>query len=57
MEFEKWLADVDAEVQARAGVSYKDLPDFLYRDAFDSGISATATAADVLAEAGFEDEE
>ena len=42
--FDEWLHAVDAQVQARVGVSYLDLPDYCYADAYDDGRSPSEVA-------------
>jgi hypothetical protein len=51
--FDEWLRAVDQEVQAMAGVSYRDLPDWTYRDAYDSGATPKEAAEEALEAGGF----
>jgi len=42
--FDDWMKKVDQAVESLVGVSAQDLADYCYRDAYDSGASAKATA-------------
>ena len=48
-KFAEWLKDVDAEVSAQIGLSYRDLADYMFRDAFDDGLNPAHVALDVIA--------
>ena len=50
--FEGWMRDVDAAVGAMAGMSYQDLDDYCYADAYEAGASAKATARRAVRAAG-----
>ena len=45
VEFESWMKQVDAIISRRTSLSYLDLPDFCYRDEFESGTSPAAAAS------------
>lgn len=51
--FEEWLRRVDAEVEAVCGLSHRDLADWNYYDAYESGTSPAEVARDVLEDEGF----
>lgn len=51
MEFELWLAKVDAAVSAELGLSIDDLPDAPYRDLFDEGLTPEQAAQEVVEDA------
>jgi hypothetical protein len=51
--FEQWMARVDREIARSTGLSYLDLADYGYRDAYDDELSPREVAADVLAAEGF----
>ena len=51
--FMLWLSDVDAELVRRSGLGVDDLPDWLYRDAYDDGAYPVDVARDVLADNDF----
>ena len=44
LDFNEWMRQVDREVESRAGVSYQDLPDWGFRDAYEDGMSPKAAA-------------
>jgi hypothetical protein len=46
--FTRWMQNVNAAIAKRTGLTADDLPDFGYRDAFDHGTSAAATAAKAI---------
>lgn len=48
MTFEAWMRAVDVAVAALVGLSVRDLPDFAFRDAFDSGRSPAGVAKAVV---------
>lgn len=50
--FEDWMAEVDAVVSNRCGLSADDLPDCCYRDWFEDGVSPRAAASMAISEAG-----
>ena len=50
MIFRDWLIEVDEHIGARVGVSIYDLPDRLYRDAYEDGIDPEKYAEDILVE-------
>jgi hypothetical protein len=52
-DFDEWMRAVDLEVQAIAGVSYRDLPDWNYRDAYESGATPKEAAEEALEYGGF----
>lgn len=48
MDFETWMEAVDRELENLCGFSSNDLPDFLYRDAFNDGATPKAIAEEVF---------
>ena len=46
--FEEWMKKVDATVERVMGCSVYDLPDFLFRDAYDNGCSYGNVASKVM---------
>lgn len=56
MAFTEWMAEVDDVVVGLIGLMASDLPDCLWRDWFDSGMSPQDAAAEALEEAGFSPE-
>ena len=38
-EFKKWMDELEAYCQASIGISIHDLPDMMFRDSADNGIS------------------
>ena len=48
MSFDRWMQLVDRHLSALCGLSYLDLPDQPYRDAFDDGWDAGDYAAEVM---------
>lgn len=42
--FSEWMQQVDAIIWRRVGCGADDLADFCYRDWYDEGVSAAATA-------------
>jgi hypothetical protein len=50
-DFDAWMVSVDKAVIAESGMSYKDLPDWDFRTAFDDGIDPKTVAASVIADA------
>lgn len=53
MAFNEWMAAVDDVVEGLIGLTASDLPDCLWRDWFEGGMSAQDAAAQALEEAGF----
>ena len=53
MTFQEWMNQVNQEVSAIAFVSVLDLPDYMFRDAFDAGCDPAEVAIEVLENAGF----
>lgn len=47
-EFEAFMREVNMIVEAHIGLGCGHLPDFNYRDCFDSGMTPEATAEDFL---------
>ena len=47
-EFKNWMETVDLLVTAEFGIGVFDLPDRLWRDMFDSGMSAMEAAQDTI---------
>lgn len=54
ISFEDWMAQVDREVEKIAYVSVYDLPDYMFRDAYDDGEKPENVAKRVLEEAGWD---
>ena len=52
-EFEAWMAEVDANVNTRTGLSIYDLPDVAFREMFDDGETPSGVAEVALSEAGW----
>lgn len=48
MTFEDWMERIDRCCQMDFGLSIHDLPDMLFRDAFDSGLSPEEFMTDNL---------
>ena len=53
MDFEQFMAEVDAEIENVLGVTSEDIEDYCYRDAFDNGDSPYETAMEALDAIGF----
>jgi hypothetical protein len=51
LTFEQWKYAVNTIVEARAGLSADDLPDWDYRGSFDNGESASTAARKAIAAA------
>jgi len=51
--YEDWMRRVDKCVEAIAGVSVYDLPDYCFRDAYEDGRRPSSVARDALKEAGW----
>lgn len=49
-DFNTWMSDVDNEIEARIGLSYRDLPDVDYRSMYDEGLDAYEAADEVISE-------
>lgn len=47
-EFKTWLKEVDRLITNEFGIGVFDLPDRLWRDMFDSGMSAEEAAQDTI---------
>lgn len=56
MTYEQWMAVVDAIVEERTGLSQYDLPDWLSRDSYESGMTPEQGADECLLRAGWEDD-
>ena len=54
--FEQWMAAVDAEVQAKIGLSIYDLPDCCYADWHEDGFTPKQAARKALRAANGDDE-
>ena len=50
-QFEQWMAKVDAILVKKCGLDSRDLPDWMYFDAFEDGFSPAAAAREALKEA------
>ena len=48
LTFAQWLRAVDAKVGQLCGMSYRDLPDYCYADAYADGVSPALTAKRVV---------
>jgi len=53
MTFEVWMNKVDASVSRRAGLGAYDLPDWMYRDAYDDDMSPEDAATEALIAADY----
>ena len=53
MDFETWLAAVDAECVKLAGLGRDDIPDWCYWDSWESGETPNEAAVQALEEAGW----
>lgn len=53
MSFQKWMSEVDDVVNGFCGLSYNDLPDWRWRDAFNDGMTPEEAVMDCLEEEGF----
>jgi hypothetical protein len=51
--FKEWFKELDELVTRVSGLSALDLPDFCYKDAFNSGCTPTEIAFDCLFECGY----
>lgn len=51
--FSGWMALVNAEIEARAGVSANDIEDFPYSDYYEDGFEPEETAIEALENAGW----
>ena len=54
--FAVWLHALNRAVQRRVMLSFDDLEDWCYRDAYDGGMSPKDAALEMLEDNGFEDE-
>lgn len=54
--FAEWMAEVDEVIVETVGLTSSDLPDCLWRDWFESGMSHKDAAAQALEDAGFSPE-
>lgn len=52
-QFNIWMDEVDQAVLDIAGCSVHDLPDYLFRDAFQDGESPRHVACELLQQEGF----
>ena len=50
-DFDTWMKQVDAEIDARCGMTSGDLPDWMYRDAFEDGTSPKSAARQAISAA------
>ena len=50
MSFKEWMSEVNDLVEGTLGLSALDLPDFNYRDYFDSDISPEIVVNDLIEE-------
>jgi len=56
MNFEDWMLKVDELVQDGNGVSIHDLPDQLYRDFYEDGLSPAEMVQLIIISEGLSDE-
>jgi hypothetical protein len=56
MSFEEWMLKVDELMEQSYGVSIHDLPDQLYRDFYEDGMSPAEMVQLVVSEEGITDE-
>jgi hypothetical protein len=52
-DFDRWMNEVDRQLDRICGLSHHDLADQCYRDWFDDGVSAEEAARDALESEGF----
>ena len=52
--FKKWMSEIDAAVGRLAWVSVYDLPDYNFRDAYESGDTPEQVAMDILEAEGWD---
>ena len=45
---EQWMKEVDSLISRQIGLGANDLPDFLYRDAYDDGRTTKSVAREVI---------
>lgn len=57
MTYEQWMVEVDRLLEKRCGLGQMMLPDWLSRDAFESGMTPAEGADECLLSAGWEDDE
>lgn len=50
-DFDVFMMCVDAHLVQMCGLQSGDLPDYLYRDAYDDGVDSHSVAVDVLEQA------
>jgi hypothetical protein len=55
--FDAWMAEVDAQVEALAGCSVRDLPDCLYADWYAAGVSPLSAARRAIRNADNDEDE
>ena len=48
MSFEEWMREIDSCLEALCGLGHMDLPDYMYRDAFDDSLDPAEVAQDVM---------
>jgi len=53
VNFEQWMAAVDAAVSATCGLGVGDLADMPFRDRFEDGCDPEEVAEELLSEEGF----
>jgi hypothetical protein len=49
-EFDRWMVEVDRKVARRIGFGTNDLRDFCYADWYESGLTSSEAALEVLDE-------
>lgn len=52
--FHSYMIEVDREVRALTGLSWLDIEDFTYRDAYDDGVDPETAAREALENSGWE---
>lgn len=53
MTYEEWMKQVDVILESLAGIAQDELPDWLSRDAFESGMTPEEGANECLFSAGW----
>lgn len=51
MEYKEWKCEVNKALIKKIGLSTDDLPDYMYRDAFDNGMTIDEVVREVSAQA------
>ncbi len=57
LTYRQWMAQVEAKVEKRTGLTFDLMPDWLSRDAFEEGLSVQEGVDSCLEQVGFWDYE